>query len=130
MRTRYAARVFGAAGIFNIALGTAAFVAPDLTARLLGIALPQSPLFMDLSMWLVLVLGVGYCLTAINPDRNRDLMLISGLGKLFVLPLMLSAWRRGDIGLSGVAAGSVDFALALLFFDVRRRLKTARTSAG
>ena len=127
MRTRYAARVFATAGIFNIVLGTSAFLAPLATIRLMGIGRPQSPLFMDLAMWLVLVLGIGYCLTALNPERNRDLMLVGGVGKILVLPLMLSAWRRGDIGLSGVVAGSVDFVFALLFFDVMRRTGLPRT---
>jgi hypothetical protein len=130
MRRRYAARVFGAAGILNIALGTSGFLAPAFTARLMGIALPESLLFMDLAMWLVLVLGVGYWLTALNPERNRDLMLIGGVGKLLVLPLMLAAWRRGDVGVAGVAAGAVDLVLALLFFDVMRRTGLPRTGQG
>jgi len=128
MRTRYAARVFGTAGIFNIALGASAFLAPSVMARLMGIGLPDNPLFMDIAMWLIVVLGVGYCLTALNPERNRDLMLVGGVGKLLVLPLMLAAWQRGNIGVSGVAAGSVDFVFALLFFDVMRRFGSPRMS--
>ena len=128
MRTRYARRVFAAAGFFNIVVGTSMFLAPLLTMRLLGIARPQSPLFMDMASWLILVLGTGYCLTALNPERNRDLMLVGAIGKLLVLPLMLTAWRRGEVGLSGVVAGSADLVFALLFFDVMRRMKGPRTS--
>ena len=68
------------------------------------------------------MLGLGYWLTAANPERNRDLMLVGAIGKLFVLPIMLAAWRRGDVGGSGVAAGAVDLVFALLFLDVMRRL--------
>jgi hypothetical protein len=130
MRRRYAARVFGAAAVLNIALGTSAFLAPGPTARLMGIALPESLLFMDLAMWLVLVLGIGYALTALNPERNRDLMLIGGVGKLLVLPLTLAAWRRGEIGVSGVGGGAVDLVFALLFFDVMRRTGLPRAGPG
>ena len=126
MQTRYATRIFAAAGIFNIVVGTSAFLAPALTARLMGFDPPQNPLFLHLAMWLVAVLGVGYCLAARNPERNRDLMVIGAVGKLLILPLMLAAWRRGDVGFAGVAAGSGDFVFALLFFDVIRRMGPRR----
>jgi hypothetical protein len=129
MRTRYAARVFGTAGLFNVVVGMSVFLAPVATARLLGITLPESPLFMHLAMWLVLVLGIGYWLTALHPERNRDLMLVGGVGKLIVLPLMLSAWRRGDVGASAVLAGAGDLVFALLFFDVMRRTARPRPDA-
>lgn len=121
MASRYAARVFGAAGIFNIVVGASGFLAPDLTVRMMGIPRPANPVFMHLALWLVLVLGVGYCLIARNPGRNRDLMLIGGIGKIFVLPLMIAAWRHGDVQGTAVLAGAADFVFALLFFDVLRR---------
>ena len=121
MDNRYAARTFAAAGIFNILVGAATFLAPDRTATLMGISLPANRLFLHLSTWLVVVFGIGYCLVALHPERNRDLMLLGGLGKILVLPIMLAAWRRGDVGASGVAASAVDFVFALLFFDVLRR---------
>ncbi|HYC22205.1 MAG TPA: hypothetical protein VEI94_05855 [Candidatus Bathyarchaeia archaeon] len=123
MRARYASRVFIVAGIFNIAFGSLAFLAPRLTTRLLGIDRPDNPLFMDLAVWMVIVLGIGYCLVGLSPERNRDLMLVGALGKILVLPLMLSAWGRGDVGLPGVTTGVVDFVFALLFFDVMRRTR-------
>src|SRR5439155_205893 len=61
---RYAGRVFGLAAIFNVGLGTSALLAPAFTARLMGIDVPDNRLFMDLAMWLVLVLGIGYGLAA------------------------------------------------------------------
>ena len=127
---RYASRIFATAGIFNIVVGAVTFLAPLTAAELLGAAPPESTLFVKLAGWLVLVLGVGYGLTALHPERNRDLMLIGGIGKLLVLPLMISAWRRGDVGFAGVTAGAGDFVLALLFFDVLRRMSGARTYEG
>ncbi len=110
-------------------VGMSAFLAPDVTNRLMGISWPGNPIFVHLGSWLVLVFGIGYCLTALSPERNRDLMLLGGLGKLLVLPLMLSAWHRGDVGASGVMAGFADFVFALLFFDVMRRMASARPSS-
>ena len=121
IRARYASRVFFTAGALNISAGALAFLAPRITARLLGIDRPDNPLFMDLAMWLVVVMGIGYCLVGLAPERNRDLMLIGALGKILVLPLALSAWGRGDVGSGGIGVGLIDFVFALLFFDVMRR---------
>ena len=63
----------------------------------------------------------GYCLVALHPERNRDLMRIGALGKLLVLPIVVLAWRRGDASGAGVVASSGDLVLALLFLDVLRR---------
>ncbi len=120
--TRYASRVFGAAGVFNVAVGGAGLVAPTAVAGLLGIDVPENQLFLTLALWLVLVMGMGYCLTARRPERNRDLMIVGAVGKLFVLPVMLAEWRRGHVGVPGVMAGGGDFVFALLFFDVLRRM--------
>jgi len=119
---RYAAGVFGTAGAFNVVVGAAGLFAPAAAIALLGIVTPPSALFLQLSMWLVLVLGFGYCLTALHPERNRDLMLVGAVGKLLVLPLALAAWRRGEMGIPGVVASGGDLVFALLFFDVLRRL--------
>jgi hypothetical protein len=126
---RYATRVFATAGVFNVLVGGAAFLAPDVTNQLLGIARPGNPVFMYLGSWLVLVFGIGYGLTALNPERNRDLMLLGGLGKALVLPLMLWMWHRGEVGASAVAASVSDFVFALLFFDVLRRMPFVPASA-
>lgn len=122
---RYAARVFWTAGIFNIAVGASGFLVPDLTAQLMGIPRPANPVFMQMTSWLVLVFGIGYCLVARRPERNRDLMLVGIVGKLLVLPLMVAAWRRGDVQGGAVAASAADLVFAGLFFDVRRRVSDA-----
>ena len=127
---RYASVVFAIAGIVNIAVGATTFLAPLTVAELLGVPRPETTLFIELAGWLVVVLGIGYCLTAWNPERDRDLMLIGALGKLLVLPLMVSAWRRGSVGFSGVIGGAGDFVLALLFLDVLRRMRAAGAPRG
>jgi hypothetical protein len=86
-------------------------------------ARPPDPLFLQMASWLVVVLGIGYCLTARNPERNQDFMLVGAIGKLLVLPLMLAAWHRGDVQLPAVLAGSGDLIFALLFLDVLRRMQ-------
>ena len=120
MRT-YATRVFTAAGILNVGVGLSAFFAPLLTAQMMGLDRLGDPVLMRLVALLVAVLGLGYWLTARHPERNRDLMLMGGVGKGLVLPVMLSAWLAGEIGPAGLGGGVLDFVFALLFFDVLRR---------
>ena len=121
MNTRYAVRVFGTAAIFNVVVGVSGLLAPSVGSRVLGVPLPENRVFLHIAMWLIAVLGVGYALVALRPARNRDLMLVGGIGKMLVLPLMLAAWRRGDVAAPGIGAGVIDFVLAVLFFDVMRR---------
>jgi hypothetical protein len=125
MTTRYASRVFAVAGVFNVLVGTAGFVAPAAVMGRLGMSLPPDPLFLHMAMWLVAVLGLGYFLVALHPERNRDLMWIGAIGKAMVLPIMLAAWRRGNVGLPGVVTAGGDLVFALLFLDVIRRLGPA-----
>jgi hypothetical protein len=128
MTRRYAARVFWTAGIFNIVVGASGFLAPDLMAQSLGLDRPANPVFLHLTSWLVVVLGIGYCLTARAPERNQDLMLIGAIGKLFVLPMMFAAWRHGNVQFVGVVGSAADFVFALLFFDVLRRMSAFRVA--
>lgn len=117
----YARYVFATAGAFNLLVGIGGFVAPEMTCTTLGVPLPANRVFYHLAMWLIVVVGIGYCLTARHPERNRDLMRIGALGKLLVMPIMLLAWSRGDATGTGVVAASGDLVLALLFLDVLRR---------
>jgi hypothetical protein len=126
---RYATGVFVTAGIANIIVGAATFLAPLTVAEVVGAPRPETTLFIELAGWLVMVFGLGYCLAGWNPERNRDLMLIGTVGKLLVLPLMVSAWRRGDVGFAGVVGGVGDFVLALLFLDVLRRMRGVHTQS-
>ena len=122
MDARYAARVFGAAAVFNILVGAIGLLSPSLTAKLMGIDPPHNPIFAVLASWLILVLGFGYVLVARNPTGNRDLMLLGAVGKLFVLPIMIAACLRGWAGPAAIPPGAGDFIFALLFFDARRKL--------
>lgn len=123
MDTRYAARVFAVAGIFNVVVGLSGLLVPDLVLPVIAVARPENPLFMQLAFGLILLLGIGYWLIAWHPERNHDLMLLGALGKLFVFPFMLWAWSRGNAGLHAVGAGFGDLVFALLFFDVLRRMR-------
>jgi len=122
MDARYAARVFGAAAVFNVLVGAVGLLSPSLTAKLLGIDPPHNPIFAVLASWLILVFGFGYALVARNPAGNRDLMLLGAVGKLFVLPIMIAAWLRGWAGAAAIPPAAGDFIFALLFFDARRKL--------
>jgi len=121
--TRYAARVFGVAGVFNVLVGLSGLLVPDLVLSRIGIGRPENPIFVQLAFGLILLLGIGYWLVARHPERNHDLMLLGALGKLFVFPFMLWAWSQGHAGVHAVGAGFGDLVFAVLFFDVLRRMR-------
>lgn len=129
MPRRYATRVFAAAALLNVAVGLGLFVAPAPTLSMMGVAPPSSRVLLQLAAWLILVFGIGYALTARDPDGNRDLMRLGAIGKMAVLPLMLAGWARGEVGPAGVASGGGDLVFALLFLDVLRRTRGSAPSA-
>ena len=129
MPRRYATQVFGAAAVMNVGVGVGLFVAPAATLAMMGMQPPSSQVLLQLAAWLILVFGVGYAFTARDPDGNRDLMRLGAIGKMLVLPLMLAAWRRGEVGPAGVASGGGDLVFALLFLDVLRRTRREMPSA-
>ncbi|MFN0132423.1 MAG: SelL-related redox protein [Phycisphaerales bacterium] len=95
-----------AAGIYNIAWGGAAAVAPVWTLRLLGVR-PAStelwPQFWACIGMIVGVYGVGYLIASRDPVRHWPIVLVGLLGKVL-----------GPIGfVQGAIAGSLPWSLGL-----------------
>jgi hypothetical protein len=110
-------------------MGMAA-LAPELTNLFLT-EQPPSFLWFHLFFGLVAVLGWGYHLVAQDPHRNRNIIKLGAVGKLWVVALIVGAWWAGQLTLLTVAAVAVDFVFGLLFIDVLRKTRDdERLAAG
>lgn len=71
-----------AAGIYNLAWGAIAIVAPNWQFRLLGMVVPNYPEFWQCIGMIVGVYGIGYLIAARDPYRHSPIVLVGLLGKV------------------------------------------------
>lgn len=125
MDTRSYRRImFTAAAWWNCLVALLFMAMATLTRELTTLFLneqPRSFLWFHLFFGLVAVLGWGYYLVAQDPQRNRNIIKLGAVGKLWVVALIVGGWWTGQLTLLTVAAVTVDFVFAVLFIDVLRR---------
>lgn len=71
-----------AAGIYNLAWGGVAILAPRFSFELVGMELPRYLEFWQCIGMIVGVYGIGYLLAATNPLRHWPITLVGLLGKI------------------------------------------------
>ena len=125
-----------AAGIYNLAWGAAAIVAPVSMIRLLGVRTTGTDLWPQL--WacigmIVGVYGVGYIIAAGDPARHWPIVLVGLLGKVLGPIGFLNAamhgqlpWSMGLVNLTNDLLWWVPFALILRYAARSARLAAAR----
>lgn len=72
-----------AAGIYNLAWGAFAILAPRLSFEMIGMELPRYLEFWQCIGMIVGVYGIGYLAAAIDPIRHWPITLVGLLGKVF-----------------------------------------------
>lgn len=107
--------------VFNWAITVAWFFAYPWVFPLLGIEIPDNPMFMQLFSVLAFVFGIGYYLVSINPIANRDIALMGIVGKIMVFLVITYYWLIEAAPLSLFFIGSADlvFALIMVVFWLR-----------
>ena len=75
--------VLVAAGIYNLAWGGVAILAPRLSFELIGMELPRYLEFWQCIGMIVGVYGIGYLAAAADPIRHWPITLVGLLGKIF-----------------------------------------------
>ncbi len=118
-----------AGSAYDAAFGVAILVAKRPSARLLGLELPDDPVYLNLVGVLLLLLAAIYALAAREPERYKGVVVAAACGRLAGAALLLSAWMGGEPrAFAGLAAG--DFLLAVLHALLLSRAgsKTARPS--
>ena len=75
-------RVLVAAGIYNLAWGSLAILAPTWHFRILGMEQPNYPEFWQCIGMIVGVYGVGYLAASLDPLRHWPITLVGLMGKV------------------------------------------------
>jgi len=119
--------LFVAAAAWNVAGATMGLLFLEPLTRL---AWPDSSLVTDpisvqfamMVFGLIGALSVGYALVALDPNRNRGLVLTAAIGKPIVLAFgVYFSWGTGTAWLLIPAAGIVVFTLSFWWFLLRTR---------
>ena len=90
-----------------------------------GSSVLQDPIARQFAMMvfgLIAVLGIAYLLVAIEPTRNRGLVLTAAIGKPVVLGFgIYYSWGLGSLWLLPIAAGILFFTISFWWFLISTR---------
>ena len=80
--------LFAIAAFFNIVVGGALLFASGPVFNAFGMPTPDTPMFIQVSGWLVVVFGLGYARVARDPAGNRGIVFMGVIGKAAMPVLM------------------------------------------
>ena len=104
------------------------------TFPLVGMKIPESPVWFIFSCLCVALFGLGYFMVSRNLENNQGIVIMGTIGKLMVFFLFLSSTITGELSPLLMINASADLLFAVLFaefllFDNRRK-RTGGTRAG
>jgi len=119
-KEKYYKILFIVAALYNIIISVA-FISVSVVATelfpLFGVEIPPSMVFLQLSLILIALLGVGYIMVSRDISKNHGLVLIGGLAKLSFFLMSLIYYFIGDLNILIVLLGSVDLIMVILFIE-------------
>jgi hypothetical protein len=111
---RWVARSMAAGAAWDALFGIAILFFDAATARLLGLALPEDPVYLHLVGVLLLLLAALYLLPAANPERYRGVVVVAAGGRLAGFAFLTWVGLERPDGLAFLLAGAVDLILGVL----------------
>jgi len=82
-----------------------------------GVAVPPSMIWLQSTLFLVIVLGIGYFIVSKDITKNRGIVIIGIIAKLGFFTICLIYFILGDIGILTLLIASVDIAFSILFIE-------------
>lgn len=94
------------------ALGAVGLALPQVFYPILGLPVPNHPVYQAVTVLTVVLCGLGYLLQARAKQRDRTFLLIAALGKAGVFSVFFVSWIAGLVPWTAplVLAGDVIFA--------------------
>ena len=119
-KEKYYKILFIVAALYNI-INSVTFILISIVATdlfpLFGVDTPPSMIWLQLSLILILLLGVGYIIVSLDISKNHGLVVIGGLTKLSFFLMSLVYFFIGDLNVLIVLLGSVDLIIVILFME-------------
>jgi hypothetical protein len=110
------------AAAYDLVLGAAALLAFRPIYERFGVTLPNHDGYVQWGAAVVMVFGIGFWLAAMNPARNRDILIMGVLFKLAFAGTVLGHHFLGSVPMIWVPFAWADLVFALLFIAALRAL--------
>ncbi|MBY9004398.1 MAG: hypothetical protein KGD73_10535 [Candidatus Lokiarchaeota archaeon] len=119
-KEKYYKILFIVAALYNI-INSVTFILVSIVATdlfpLFGVEIPPSMIWLQLSLILIALFGVGYIMVSRDISKNHGLVLIGGLAKLSFFLLTMIYFLLGDVNILIVLLGGVDLIMVILFIE-------------
>ena len=119
-KEKYYKILFIVAALYNI-INSVTFILISIAATdlfpIFGVEIPPSMVWLQLSLILIALLGVGYIMVSRDISKNHGLVLVGGLTKLSFFLMSLVYFFIGDLNVLIVLLGSVDLIMVILFIE-------------
>jgi uncharacterized membrane protein len=112
--------VLAVGGIYDLVFGLAILVFTHASAAILGLTVPQDPIYLYLNGVFLLILGAVYVAASREPGRYPAVAPISAAGRVLGFVLFAWAWRGGRSS-TFLALGLADLSLGIATFAAWRR---------
>jgi hypothetical protein len=119
-KKKYYRYLFLIAALYNI-INSTIFIGISIFGvdlfPLFGVAVPPSMIWLQLSLFLILIFGIGYIYVSRDLEKNRGLVITGGLSKLIFFIMTLIYFISGDVNILIVLLGGIDMIMAILFIE-------------
>ncbi|MHA1193761.1 MAG: hypothetical protein ACTSP9_15980 [Promethearchaeota archaeon] len=119
-KEKYYKILFIVSALYNI-INAVTFILVSIVATdlfpLFGVEIPPSMIWLQLSLILIALLGVGYILVSRDISKNHGLVFIGGLAKLSFFLLTVIYFFLGDVSILIVLLGGIDLLMVFLFIE-------------
>ena len=82
-----------------------------------GVIMPNSMIWLQISLLLILILGLGYIIVAMDLSQNHGLVIIGGISKVMFCIVTIIYFALEEIGLMVVLLGGLDILFVCLFIE-------------
>lgn len=120
---------FALAALNNLAIGSVMLAGADQAAVRIGVTGPAASYIVGFAGLVIAIFGVGYGLVALNPLRNRDLVVMGALGKAVTVLFTSLHAMAGHIPQNVYLLGMTDLIWALIFCVFLQQTRKAASTA-
>jgi len=120
-KEKYYKIMFLFASIYNILTSLIFIIISILkdatTFTTFGVPMPNSMIWLQLSLLLILILGLGYIIVAMDISQNHGLVIIGGISKVVFFIITVIYLGLSEVGIMVVLLGGVDILFVCLFTE-------------